>query len=75
VDAVALPKDFDRFENGSRYVHRTDKVAMVTYLQEAFCLCQCQRVINIGGFLNESAANIWRAPYADAPLVLTNDPR
>ena len=65
-DAVFLPKDFDLDENGSRYIHRADKPAMFTFLKEAFCLCVCRRVINLGGFLNEQAACIWHQPYSSA---------
>jgi len=70
-DAVFLPKEFDLTENGSRYVHRSDKAAMFTFLLEAFCLCECRRVINIGGFLNDQAARIWQPPYDEAPAALT----
>jgi hypothetical protein len=70
-DAVFLPKEFDLTENGSRYVHRSDKPAMVTFLEEAFCLCECRRVINIGGFLNDQAARIWHPPYVEASVALT----
>ena len=64
--AVFLPKEFDLTENGSRYVHRSDKTAMITFLREAFCLGQCRSVINIGGFLNDQAACIWHPPYSSA---------
>jgi hypothetical protein len=70
-DAVFLPKEFDLTENGSRYVHRSDKPAMFTFLEEAFCLCECRRVINIGGFLNDQAARIWHPPYHETPAALT----
>ncbi len=66
ADAVFLPKEFDLTENGSRYVSRSDKPAMCTFLKEAFCLCECRRVINIGGFLNDQAARIWKPPYHEA---------
>ena len=65
-DATVLPKHFDLDENGSRYIHRADKPAMFTFLKEAFCLCACRRVINLGGFLNEQAACIWHPPYSCA---------
>ena len=70
-DANFLPKEFDFTENGSRYVHRSDKPAMFTFLKEAFCLCACRRVINIGGFLNDQAARIWHPPYHETPAALT----
>ena len=70
-DAACLPKEFDLTENGSRYVHRADKPAMFTFLEEAFCLCECRRVINIGGFLNDQAARIWHPPYHETPAALT----
>jgi hypothetical protein len=70
-DAVCLPKEFDLTENGSRYVHRADKPAMFTFLKEAFCLCECRRVINIGGFLNDQAARIWHPPYNETTAALT----
>ena len=60
--AFLLQKEFDLTENGSRYVHRSDKPAMITFLKEAFCLCECRRVINIGGFLNDQSARIWLPP-------------
>ncbi|EDY21078.1 hypothetical protein CfE428DRAFT_1371 [Chthoniobacter flavus Ellin428] len=71
VDAVWLPKEFDLTENGSHYVHRSDKAAMFTFLKEAFCLCACRRVINIGGFLNDQAACVWLPPYQETPAPLT----
>ncbi len=69
ADAVWLPKEFDLTENGSRYVHRSDKAAIFTFLKEAFCLCECRHVINIGGFLDDQAARIWHPPYAEAALT------
>ena len=77
--AFLLQKEFDLTENGSRYVHRSDKPAMITFLKEAFLLCQCRRVINIGGFLNDQSARIWLPPYlaarawASAGIALTTD--
>ena len=71
VDAAWLSKEFDLAENGSRYVHRSDKAAMFTFLKEALCLCACRRVINIGGFLNDQAARIWQPPYHESPAALT----
>jgi len=70
-NATWLPKEFDLIENGTRYVHRSDKPAMFTFLKEAFCLCECRRVINIGGFLNDQAARIWPPPYSEAAAALT----
>jgi hypothetical protein len=70
-DAVFLPKEFDLTEHGSRYIHRSDKPAMFTFLEEAFCLCECRSVINIGGFLNDQAARIWHPPYHETPAALT----
>ena len=68
-DAVCLPKEFDLTENGSRYVHRSDKAAMRTFVEEAFCLGECRRVINIGGFLNDQATRTWHPPYTEAALT------
>jgi hypothetical protein len=68
--AVFLPKKFVLMQNGSRYVLRADKPAMLTFLKEAFCLCACRRVINIGGFLNDQAAQNWPPPYLDRVLQI-----
>lgn len=67
-DAVYITKRFDLREPTGWYVHRQDKRAMFTFLEEVACLCRCQKVINIGGFLNERsiAGNIIREPYTEA---------
>jgi len=53
ADTVYLPKQFDLQESTGRYIHRQDKHAMFTFLMEVECLCQCRKVVNIGGFINE----------------------
>jgi hypothetical protein len=70
-DCVFLPKNFDVCEPTGRYVSRPDKAAMVTFLKEVECLCRCQRVINIGGFLNDGSIRqkLMREPYRDAALM------
>ncbi|RYU59706.1 hypothetical protein EWI61_08765 [Methylolobus aquaticus] len=60
---VYQAKSFDEFENGSRYVNRSDTGAMLTFLRESFCLGKCRRVIRIGGFLNDHVAKLWSPPY------------
>jgi hypothetical protein len=71
ADCVFLPKRFDQCESTGRYVYRRDKAAMVTFLKEVECLCRCQRVINIGGFLNDGSIRqkLMREPYRDAALM------
>jgi hypothetical protein len=61
--AVCLSKEFGLVQNGSRYVRRGDKHAMKTFVKEAFCLCACCKVINIGTFFNDHAARTWNPPY------------
>jgi hypothetical protein len=70
-DARFLTKKFDLQHPTGRYVHRLDKHAMFTFIQEVECLRQCSRIINIGGFLNDQAVaqRIMGEPYADATLM------
>jgi hypothetical protein len=65
ADCVFLPKTFDLTQSTGRYVHRQDKAAMVTFLKEVDCLCRCQKIINIGGFLNDASVEhkMIEAPY------------
>jgi hypothetical protein len=49
-----LPKTFAEGAGHGRYVHRQDKLAMTTFLMEVHCLSACHKIINIGGFLNET---------------------
>jgi hypothetical protein len=70
-DAKFLPKKFDLQEATGRYVHRQDKHAMFTFLQEVDCLCRCSRIINIGGFLNDRSVKgkIIHEPYREPALM------
>src|SRR5580658_3247578 len=67
-EAAFLPKNFDLKEATGAYIHRLDKKAMFTYMQELTCLCSCRKIINVGGFLNEHAVKdkILEAPYEGA---------
>jgi len=71
ADVRLIPKEFDHVEATGRYVHRADKVAMRTFLEEVGCLCACQKVINIGGFLNEGLvqSKLLREPYDEAAFM------
>jgi len=73
ADAVYLPKEFDRQEQSGRYVHRQDKNAMFTFLKEVECLCNCEKIINIGGFLNDHTIQekMIKEPYVEVtPMYL-----
>jgi hypothetical protein len=67
-DAQFIAKQFDLREKTGNYVHRQDKRAMFTFLEEVDCLCRCRKIINIGGFLNERSVQrkILCEPYTDA---------
>ncbi len=71
IDHKFLPKNFDLEESTGRYIHRLDKHAMFTFMQEVECLRLCNQVINIGGFLNDhSVANkILPQPYIRSPFL------
>lgn len=68
ADIRFFTKNFDRLEPTGRYVHRQDKNAMITFLKEVECLCSCERIINIGGFLNDHAfrPKTMHLPYREA---------
>jgi len=68
TDARFFHKEFDLHLPSGRYVHRQDKRAMVTFLKEINCLCDCKRIVNIGGFLNDFAVRdkIIDPPYTEA---------
>jgi hypothetical protein len=65
IDARFLPKRFEQREQTGRYVQRTDKDAMLTFVKEVSCLCACKNIINYGGFLNETSVRhkFIREPY------------
>jgi hypothetical protein len=67
-DARYIEKEFDLREKTGKYVHRQDKRAMFTFLEEIDCLCRCRKIINIGGFLNERSVQgkIISEPYTYA---------
>ena len=67
-DARYIAKQFDLRQKTGNYVHRQDKQAMFTFLEEVDCLCRCRKIINIGGFLNERSVQrkIISEPYTDA---------
>lgn len=67
-DARYIEKQFDLRQKTGNYVHRQDKRAMFTFLEEVDCLCRCRKIINIGGFLNERSVQtkIISEPYTDA---------
>ena len=67
-DARYIAKQFDLRQKTGNYVHRQDKEAMFTFLEEVDCLCRCRKIINIGGFLNERSVQrkIISEPYTDA---------
>lgn len=67
-DTKCLPKRFDYRDVGGQYVHRHDRAAMITFLKEVTCLMACCKIINLGGFLNESSvrAKIVEPPYSRA---------
>jgi hypothetical protein len=69
-----FPKAFDLTEANSRYVHRQDKRAMVTFLKEVYCICACSRIINIGGFLNERFVRdkVIEVPFREAARAVTH---
>jgi len=71
ADCVFLPKSFDLTQPTGRYVHRQDRAAMFTFLEEVDCLCRCQKIINIGGFLNETSVShkLIDEPYETAVLT------
>lgn len=71
IDTIYLPKRFDLEESSGKYVQRTDKNGMVTFLKEVDCLCRCARIINIGGFLNDRSVGykMMKTPYAEAALL------
>jgi hypothetical protein len=68
TDTRFLPKQFDFVEPTGRYVHRKDKEAMFTFLKEVECLCQCRKIINIGGFHQDSSVRhkILEEPYNES---------
>jgi len=68
MDAIFLPKRYGLREATGRYIYRKDKEEMATFLKEVSCLCACRRVVNIGGFLNDSLVNsrLLHEPYAAA---------
>lgn len=55
TDIVSLQKRFDSYEPSGRYVGRQDRGAMLTFIEEVYCLCACRQIINLGGFLNEGS--------------------
>jgi hypothetical protein len=71
-DSGALPKRFDLATSTGRYVHRQDKRALFTFVQEVECLTRCRRIINIGGFLNDHAVaqKTIQPPYEKAQALL-----
>jgi hypothetical protein len=71
TDSRFLPKNFANQEATGRYVHREDKNDMFTFVKEVDCLCRCERVINIGGFLNDhSVRQKWISePYHDVACM------
>ena len=71
ADSVFIPKKFEDAEAGGRYVRRSDKDAMKTFIKEIGCLCACKKIISNGGFLNDASveAKIIRAPYREAAYM------
>jgi hypothetical protein len=69
-DANFIRKSFGESERTGRYVSRTDRGAMRTYLSEVLCLSACKLVLNVGGFLNddEMAAPILTPPLGRAQI-------
>lgn len=68
ADTAYWPKEFDLQERTGRYVHRQDKSAMRTFVKEIECLCQCRKVINVAGFLNDHSVRnkTISEPYSEA---------
>ena len=71
IDSRFLAKKFDLRHVTGRYVHRSDKHAMVTFLKEVSFLCACRKVINIGGFLNDGLVHsrLIHEPYDAAAFM------
>jgi hypothetical protein len=69
-DANFIRKSFGDPERTGRYVSRTDRGAMRTYLSEVLCLSACKLVLDVGGFLNddEMAAPILTPPLGRAQI-------
>jgi len=71
MDAVFLPKRFGQRESTGRYIYRKDKEEMATFLKEVSCLCECRKIINIGGFLNDGMVRtrLLQEPYDAAAFL------
>jgi hypothetical protein len=71
TDTTFLPKQFDLQEPTGRYVHRQDKDALFTFVQEVDCLCRCRKIINISGFLNDHSVRqkCIREPFREAAYM------
>jgi hypothetical protein len=71
ADSKFFPKKFEEVEPSGRYVHRDDRHAMKTFIKEVGCLCACKKIINYGGFLNDSSVQhkILKEPFDEAALM------